>query len=213
MLILPKHHWTQYLQGTYEPETFEKIKEIFKNKQIKSFWDIGANVGIYSVFIAKRYSCNIYAFEPSNKYHSFLKLNTTFFKKVKTHNFGIGSINKKDKIILTDEPGSNYIAGNKFDKNIKKSEICELRTIKKLSMIKAPNLVKIDVEGFEYEILNNSIDFFKKNQTILILEIDEDNLERYSKTKKDILRLLKSRNYLIERISKSDNYYCYLKKT
>ena len=140
-----------------------------------------------------------------------MKLNTTFFKKVKTHNFGIGSINKKDKIILTDEPGSNYIAGNKFDKNIKKSEICELRTIKELSMIKAPNLVKIDVEGFEYEILNNSIDFFKKNKTILILEIDEDNLERYSKNKKDILYLLKSRNYLIERISKSNNYYCYLK--
>ena len=211
MLILPKHHWTQYLQGTYEPETFEKIKEIFKNKQIKSFWDIGANVGIYSVFIAKRYSCNIYAFEPSKKYHSFLKLNTTLFKKVKAHNFGIGSIDKKDKIILTDEPGSNYIAGNKFDKNIKKSEICELRTIKKLSNIKAPNLVKIDVEGFEYEVLNNSIDFFKKNKTILILEIDEDNLERYSKNKKDILHLLKSRNYLIERISKSNNYYCYLK--
>ena len=98
-----------------------------------------------------------------------------------------------------------------FDKNTKKSEICEIRTIKKLSKIKTPNLVKIDVEGFEYEILNSSIDFFKKNKTILILEIDEENLERYSKNKKDILHLLKSRNYLIERISKSNNYYCYLK--
>ena len=211
MLILPKNHWTQYLQGTYEPETFEKIKEIFKNKKIKSFWDIGANVGLYSVFIAKRYSCNIYAFEPSKKYHSFLKINTTFFKKVKAHNFGIGSINKKEKIILTDEPGSNYIVRNKFDKNRKETEICEIRTIKKLSKIKTPNLVKIDVEGFEFEILNHSIDFFKKNKTILILEIDEENLKRYSKNKKDILHLLKSRNYLIERISKSNNYYCYLK--
>jgi len=211
MLILPKHHWTQYLQGTYEPETFKKIKEIFKNKQIKSFWDVGANVGMYSVFIAKRYSCYINAFEPSKKYHSFLKLNTTFFKKVKAHNFGIGSINKKEKIILTDEPGSNYIARNKFDEKTKTSEICEIRTIKKLSKIKTPNLVKIDVEGFEFEILNHSIDFFKQNKTILILEIDEENLKRYSKNKKDILNLLKSRNYLIERISKSNNYYCYLK--
>tara|TARA_X000000950_G_scaffold102986_1_gene130013 strand:- start:326 stop:829 length:504 start_codon:yes stop_codon:yes gene_type:complete len=166
---------------------------------------------MYSVFIAKRYSCYIYAFEPSKKYHSFLKLNTTFFKKVKAYNFGIGSINKKEKIILTDEPGSNYIARNKFDKNTKKSEICEIRTIKKLSKIKTPNLVKIDVEGFVFEILNHSIDFFKQNKTILILEIDEENLKRYSKNKKDILHLLKSRNYLIERISKSNNYYCYLK--
>ena len=211
MLLLPKHHWTQYLQGSYETETFEKIKEIFKNHKINSFWDIGANVGIYSVFIAKRYPCYINAFEPSKKYHSFLKLNTNFFKKVKAHNFGIGSINKKEKIILTDEPGSNYIVRNKFYKNTKKSEICEIRTIKKLTKIKAPNLVKIDVEGFEYEILNYSIDFFKKHKTILILEIDDDNLERYSKNKKDILHLLKSRDYFIERISKSNNYYCYLK--
>ena len=209
--MLPKHHWTQYLQGTYEPETFEKIKEIFKKKQIESFWDIGANVGIYSVFIAKRYYSSIYAFEPSKKYHNFLKRNTTFFKKVKSYNFGIGSINKKEKIVLTEEPGSNYIARNKFDKNLKNSETCEIRTIKRLSKIKAPNLVKIDVEGFEYEILNYSIDFFKTNKTILILEIDEEHLERYSKNKKDILHLLNSRNYLIERISKSNNYYCYLK--
>ena len=74
MLILPKHHWTQYLQGTYEPETFKKIKEIFKNKKIKSFWDIGANAGMYTIFIAKRYSCQINSFEPSKKYHKFLKL-------------------------------------------------------------------------------------------------------------------------------------------
>ena len=53
------------MQGTYEPETFVKLKDIFENKQIKIFWDIGANVGMYSVFIAKRFSCHIYSFEPS----------------------------------------------------------------------------------------------------------------------------------------------------
>ena len=211
ILILPKHHWTQYLQGTYEPETFEKIKEIFKSKQIKSFWDIGSNVGMYAVFIAKRYSCNVNAFEPSKKYHRILRLNTCFFKKVEAHNFGLGSNEKYEEIILTEEPGSNYINRKKLNKNQKSSEICEIRTIKQLSNIKAPDLAKIDVEGFEYEILNCSIDFFKKNKTLLILEIDEENLKRYSKNKKDILDLMKSRNYFIERISKSNNYYCYLK--
>ena len=33
---------------------------------------------------------------------------------------------------------------------------------KKFIKIKPPNLVKIDVEGFEYEILNSSIDFLRK---------------------------------------------------
>jgi len=73
-------------------------------------------------------------------------------------------------------------------------------------------LPKIDVEGFEYELLKSSIDFFKKNNTILILEIDEEHLKRYSKNKIDIFDLLESRKYYFERISKSNNYFCYLLK-
>jgi len=210
ILILPKHHWTQYLQGAYEPETFIKIRDIFEKNQIKSFWDIGANAGMYTIFIAKRYSCQINSFEPSKKYHKFLKLNTSFYKKIKVHNFGIGSSYKKESLIITDEPGSNYISKNKLDMDEKESEICEIRSVKNLSKIKPPNLAKIDVEGFEYEILNSSIDFFKKNKTILILEIDEEHLKRNLKEKKDIINLLKINNYIVERIYKSNNYICIL---
>ena len=207
-LILPKHHWTQYLQKTYEPETFEKLKKIFRNNKIKSFWDIGANVGIYSVFISKKYNCSVNAFEPSLRYYKFLKANTSQFKKVFLHNFGIGSENNKKFIILTEEPGSNYISKNSFKE--KNSELCDLKSINNLSKIEPPCLVKIDVEGYEYEILNNSIDYFKSNKTILIIEIDEEHLKRYSKNKRDIFNLLKSRNYLIKRIANSNNYYCSL---
>ena len=210
IFILPKHHWTQYLQKTYEPETFEKVKDIFKNNEINSFWDIGANVGMYSVFIASRYACNINAFEPTKKYFKILKFNTSFSETIKCHNFGIGSSNNTTDIVLTEEPGSNFISTNKLANNYKNLEICEIKAIKKLSNIEPPDLVKIDVEGFEYEILKSSIDFFKKNRTILILEIDEEHLQRYSSCKNDILDILKSHNYLIERISNSNNYFCFL---
>ena len=52
---------------------------------------------------------------------------------------------------------------------------------KNLSKIKPYNLAKIDVEGFEYEILKFLNRIFKKNKTILILEIDEEHLKRYLK--------------------------------
>ena len=29
------------------------------------FWDIGANVGLYSIYAAKLKNCEVYAFEPS----------------------------------------------------------------------------------------------------------------------------------------------------
>ena len=129
LMVLPKHHWTQYLQKSYEKETFTKIRNIFNNYKISNVWDIGANAGMYSVYIAKKYDCCIHAFEPTKKYFNILKRNTYFFKNVYSHNFGIGSIKNKKRIVLTDEPGSNYISNNEFKIEESNIEICELKSI------------------------------------------------------------------------------------
>ena len=47
---------------TKEPETLEWIDK-FKKKT--TFWDIGANIGLYSCYAAKKNLCKVYAFEPS----------------------------------------------------------------------------------------------------------------------------------------------------
>lgn len=206
LYILPKHHWTQYIQKTYEPETFKIIKDIYKKFKINSFWDIGANTGIYSVFISKKYNCYVDSFEPSKKYSRILKFNLSPFNKATNHNFAIGSKNSLVNLFLTEEPGSNYILENMNQCN--NSEICQIKNINNLKNIPTPNLVKIDVEGYEYEILKTSFDFFERNKIILIIEIEEEHLRRYSKSKKDITNLLKSRNYFFKRIGYSKNYYC-----
>ena len=48
--------------STKEPETLEWI-DTFKKKSV--FWDIGANIGLYSCYAVKRADCQVYAFEPS----------------------------------------------------------------------------------------------------------------------------------------------------
>ena len=45
-----------------EPETLEWIDSLPDNSTL---WDIGANVGLYSVYDAKARNCNVFAFEPS----------------------------------------------------------------------------------------------------------------------------------------------------
>ena len=45
-----------------EPETLEWINKFEKNA---TFWDVGANIGLYSCYAAKKKSCKVYAFEPS----------------------------------------------------------------------------------------------------------------------------------------------------
>ena len=48
--------------STKEPETLDWIDKITENSII---WDIGANVGLYSIYAAKSKNCKVYAFEPS----------------------------------------------------------------------------------------------------------------------------------------------------
>ena len=51
-----------------EPETISWINNFYKfkiNKKIK-FWDIGANIGVYSIYAGKKYkNIEIVSFEPS----------------------------------------------------------------------------------------------------------------------------------------------------
>ena len=49
---------------TKEPETLEWIDSFNDNKKI-IFWDVGANIGLYSCYAVKRADCQVYAFEPS----------------------------------------------------------------------------------------------------------------------------------------------------
>ena len=55
-----------------EPET---IKWIEKFKPETVFWDIGANVGIYSIYAGLNPNLNIYAFEPASNNFNLLNQN------------------------------------------------------------------------------------------------------------------------------------------
>jgi hypothetical protein len=54
--------WRLDTFSTKEPETLNWIDELPSNSIL---WDIGANVGLYSVYAAKVRNCMVYSFEPS----------------------------------------------------------------------------------------------------------------------------------------------------
>ena len=65
LLFYETNSLTKYRIDTFfqkEPETLEWI-DGFKKKS--EFWDVGANIGLYSIYAAKTKSCNVVAFEPS----------------------------------------------------------------------------------------------------------------------------------------------------
>lgn len=170
----------------------EKSKYIFlKNSNFKYVIDIGSNQFQTAKLIQKiNNNLVIYAFDPVGK---DIKKKNIFFQK-----FALGNNEEKKKLnmpffksINLDSLNSinlnnlkNYL--NKYLKNtdIKiKKKIVSIRKLDNFNL--KSNFIKIDAEGFEFDILKGSINHLKKNYPIILIEKNKD----FSKIKKFLNKL------------------------
>ncbi|MCR9134435.1 MAG: FkbM family methyltransferase [Alphaproteobacteria bacterium] len=124
------------------------------------FVDIGANIGTYSLFVAK--SCQddatILSFEPHPRTFAKLVFNTqaNHFDSIETINQGVGP--QREHMRLYSDGGTNIgtasilpdAAGNKESVDI---EIVPLTDVLKHRFIDHIDLLKIDIEGYEDQAL------------------------------------------------------------
>lgn len=166
-----------------------KSEETILNPLIKMIqpgdvaYDIGSNIGIHSVFMAKKAEKNgrIIAFEPENMAFEMLKNNVRLNK---LNNIRVMQIAMGDQI----ESGALY---NRKQVGIgavslirsKDSEFCQNvdifpgDLIVKQRKLPLPKAVKIDVEGFEYLVLKGlKRTLTEKNCRVLCCEIHPDQL-------------------------------------
>lgn len=135
------------------------------------FIDVGANIGSYSVLASGEIGAKSICFEPVNNTHKMLldNLKLNFIEDlVETYKIGIGE--KEQMIRITnDRDSTNHI--------INQNDIGEEINIKPLDFlitkIKKPTLIKIDVEGYELNVLNGADKILNnKNVYGIIIEIN-----------------------------------------
>ena len=122
-------------------------------------WDVGANVGHYTKLFAELTGINgkVFAFEPSPQNYERLAANLKDLENISLFAFGLGDEEKK----LTfkqgeDELGATSQVVNVDDVGIDDEQV-EIRCgdlIVETGTAGLPNFIKIDVEGFELEVLN-----------------------------------------------------------
>jgi FkbM family methyltransferase len=187
--------WRALTLSTKEPETLEWI-DAFPNNSI--LWDIGANIGLYSLYAAKRGGCQVWAFEPSVFNLEILARNI-FLNKL-TDKICIVPIalsdslgNSKMRMTTTEWGGALSTFSQKFGWDGKPIEhIFELQTIG-MSMdyvterleIPMPDFIKLDVDGLEHFILKGGPIILRRIKSILI-EIN-DEFQEQSKECKQLL--------------------------
>lgn len=142
------------------------------NKNIETVFDIGASFGVFSLMLHYLYpKVKIYAFEPGKENFHFLSKNCHNVTNINLFNVAIGE--KKDKVDFFFD--KNYPEGSKIGKvKNDKTYIVQqlsLNDFVKDHKIRKISLMKIDVEGYEYNVLKGASKILKKVK-ILIIETD-----------------------------------------
>jgi len=150
--VLKKNSFSQFI-GTYEknlvPYIVSNIKKILDEFNNPIIFDIGSSYGYYSSYFSKFDNCKVVAFEPDKRAFKTLK-----------------NIQKKR---------NNLILENLEINEDKKDNTIDFKSaIKKFG---APNLIKIDIEGYEKDLLSNNLNYFKNNSTVIIVEVHSLEIE------------------------------------
>jgi len=187
----------------------------------KSIIDVGACLGFYSKFFCQLSKGKVYAFEPDkNNYKYLIFNNSDFLKKDKIKTFNLCLADKKYKTKLIAEGENNTgqkIFFKKNDNEILKKQIKELKknwvdvtTLdSEIPHNKNISLIKIDTEGFDYEVLLGANDIIKMCKPDILIGVHEyPNFDgSFSVNDKDIYSFMSKNNYKLLKAFHNNEYY------
>ena len=161
-----------------------ELESLIKNLEINTFFDIGSNKGQFILLVDGLFkNKKIYSVEPIKELYLKQKKFFGNNKNISFFNYGIGSENKQKNLFITNRVDSSSFLQTKLSKKNSDYKIMQKReiSIKTLDSLfstldlSKPSLIKIDVQGYELEVLKGGIKFLKKIDYILI-EVSDKQL-------------------------------------
>ena len=186
---------TQYRVDTFYSKEPLTIEWLDKMAQKSVFWDIGANVGIYSLYAAKK-NLSVVAFEPSYANYYALNRNINLNKcdqRIKafctalasdnhfgTFNMGDISLGGAFYTYSNEDLNSFYYPGMGSSKVVFRQGSLAMQIDKAISEfnLEVPNYIKIDVDGIEKAIISGSLSLLK-NEKLKEILIEVNNNDDY----------------------------------
>ncbi len=152
------------------------------NKSI--FFDVGGFKGDYTQKILEYYDCKSFIFEPHKIY--FEEINQRFLKNENVHVFNYGLGATTEKLFLTDSNDGSKVTNKKTEIKIDIKDVVEV--IEELG-IKKIDLLKLNIEGSEYDLLerlinSEKIKIIKKLKIQFHQNIPNHNIRRENIRKK-----------------------------
>lgn len=122
-------------------------------KETSVVFDIGGYQGAFANSIYDRYESNIYIFEPVKSYYEHLTKEFNGKSKIRIFNFGLSNKNYSTEITVSADGSSTF----RKSSDVETVNLCSFRDFILAENIQHIDLMKINIEGGEYDLLNSII--------------------------------------------------------
>ncbi len=198
--------WSAYFYGAYEKGNLFLYRDIVSSIAAPVFLDIGANIGHHSLFMS---TCcmQVHSFEPyiGVSYKLEQKILSNKIQNITIHPVGLGD--KNEELPYYAPLGNNTGTGSFISShNSNNQEYGVLKIvnadeyISNLHLTKI-DLIKIDVEGYEKNVLAGLQHIIEKYRPNLIMEFSHTTKDSFSDF--DDLLAFFPKNYRVKRIVKN----------
>ncbi|USR91771.1 FkbM family methyltransferase [Phormidium yuhuli AB48] len=191
----------QYGLQSYESLTLATCITLLKQSPKKVFFDVGANIGIYSLICSKAVpDIVIHAFEPVPDLAKIFKnlIHINNFDNVFLHEIALSDKCGVAPIYISERSD----ASNSLRKGFRPSkQIVEVKldTLDKICKTHSlPTLIKIDTESTEPDVIAGGINFIKSNHPFIICEVLP------GRTENALMEVLRPLNYTFYHIAQPE---------
>jgi len=173
-IICSDDNYILQIGNNFEPYMCALFSILIEKKDVVA--DIGANIGLTTLLFSS-IAEYVYAFEPSLTTFNFLKMNisNSNITNVDLYNIGLGNEKRTAKITFAANNRSGGFVSDLIrpeqdhvTEEIKIVTIDDFYQNKKL----IPTFLKLDVEGFEQNVIKGGKEFIQKYNPTIVLELN-----------------------------------------
>ena len=146
-------------KGTYQ---IKKLREAVKHcKEFRVAVDVGAHVGLWAMHLCKRFEA-VQAFEPVASYRECFLKNVDWERRdVALHSIALGAAAGSCGMVINPADTGGTHVGGAGDVVVAALDGFDFEVV---------DFVKIDVEGWEFEVLKGAVETVKRCKPVIIVE-------------------------------------------
>lgn len=188
--------------GTAHNSGYHKLLQLSENKQV--VFDVGAHIGLSAIPLSYRINPSgmVYAFEPSSSNFEYLRKNIAYNGRmnIKLFNYVVGAASAvkvrfhESSVVSAMNALIPYRINASYrcvwKEQISLDDFCSQHKV-------IPDLIKIDVEGAEFNVLKGAGGIMRKARPAIVLSVHPRHLKMMGIEVADLMGLIENYDYKV----------------